>query len=302
MLKSLDHAVIAVRDLDIAAATYARLLGRRPSWRGQQPQLGTVNVLFRVDNAYLELLAPAGRGPLAARLEQYLVHDGEGLVALAFGTDDAAACAVELRERGLSVADPADGEGREMSTGAMRTWRSILLPEAQTRGVPLFVIEDRSPPETLPMAEAVAEAGSVVTGVDHVVIMTVDPDASCALYRDRLGLRLALDRRLPERGLRLLFFRVGGVTVECAARIDGPAVPDARDRLWGISYRVADIAAARARVAAAGFDVSDVRPGQRPGTRVCTVRRETHGVSTLFIGPDQRSTAQRRPARSIDVP
>ena len=113
--------------------------------------------------------------------------------------------------------------------------------------------------------------------------MTGDAEAACGLYRDRLGLRLAFDRTFAERRVRLLFFRVGGVTVELAAPLGVAPDADGRDRFWGISWRVPDIDAARARLAAAGFDVSEVRPGNKSGTRVCTVRRETHGVATLLI-------------------
>jgi hypothetical protein len=49
---------------------------------------------------------------------------------------------------------------------------------------------------------------------------------------------------------------------------------------------VPDIDAAHARLVAAGFDVSEIRTGRRPGTRVATVRGETHGVATLVLGPD----------------
>ena len=38
---------------------------------------------------------------------------------------------------------------------------------------------------------------------------------------DRLALRLALDRTFEERRVRLLFFRIAGVTVELAASLDG---------------------------------------------------------------------------------
>lgn len=284
MLHTLDHAVIAVRDLAAATETYTRLLGRRPSWRGHHPQLGTANTLFRLENTYIELLTPAGEEALSAELMHRLEQAGEGLLALAFGTDDATACAAWLRAHGIAARDPIEGEGRETSSGAVRRWRNVYWPETSTRGVMLFAIEHRSPSHALPLAQPLASTRSVVASVDHVVIMTADAGATCALYRDQLGLRLALDRTFESRGLRLLFFRVGGITVECAARLAPPA-PNAQDRLWGISYRVADLLGARDRVVQAGFDVSDVRQGQRPGTLVCTVRRETHGVATLFIGP-----------------
>jgi len=287
VLNALDHAVIAVRNLETASDTYTRLLGREPSWRGRHPQIGTANTLFRLENTYVELLSPEGEGAFAIELRRRIAHNGEGLLALAFATDDANDCAVSLRQRGVAAAAPVDGQGQESTSGAVRRWRNVYLPESETRGVPLFVIEHQSPRDALPLAEPIASSGSTVSTVDHVVIMTADPSATCALYRDKLGLRLALDRTFESRGLRLLFFRVGGITVECAAHLEAAPAPDVPDRLWGISYRVVDLAAAHDRVAKAGFDVSDVRRGQRPGTLVCTVRRETHGVATLLIGPDE---------------
>ena len=50
-------------------------------------------------------------------------------------------------------------------------------------------------------------------------------------------------------------------------------------------WQVADADAARQRIAEAGFDVSEVRGGNKPGTRVCTVRGEPCGVKTLLIEP-----------------
>lgn len=286
MLTSLDHCVIAVRDLQAAAATYASLLGRQPSWHGTHPQLGTANVLFKLENTYLELLSPVADGDLAEQVHARLEHDGEGLAALAFGTDDADACVAALREHGLAATPPIAGSGVDVSSGKTRRWQLSFLPPEQTRGVPIFVVEHRSPPEMLPPATFRVAENATVSGIDHIVIMTGEPEACRELYGDKLGLRLAFDRTFEKRGIRLMFFRIGGVTVECAAALGKASSPEDRDRLWGISYRVPDVAAARDRVAAAGFDVSEVRVGHKPGTRVCTVRRETHGVATLFIGPD----------------
>jgi len=290
MLTTLDHFVIAVADLDAATATYSRLLGRAPSWRGEHPGAGTANALFRFDRTYAELLAPNGPGSLGDSVRAHLDASGEGPFAVAFGTDDAAACAALLRERGLTVTDPSGGGGRERASGVERTWRTVLTSPAQTRGVRLFAIEHRSPPTRLPVVTP--EARGPVTGVDHLVIMTSDPQAGIALYRDRLGLRLAFDRTFEARHVRLLFFRIGGVTVELAAPL-GASAASAPDRFWGVSWRVGDVDAARVRLANAGFDVSEVRPGNKPGTRVCTVRAPTHGVATLLIEPVSASSNER---------
>jgi catechol 2,3-dioxygenase-like lactoylglutathione lyase family enzyme len=285
VLDRLDHVVIGVRDLGRGAATASALLGLRPSWRGEHPGAGTANVLFRLENTTVELLAPAGPGPVADALRARLDASGEGLVALAFGTASAEAVRPLLAARGLEPGPVEDGLGRDVESGAFRQWRRVMLPPARTRGLVLFAIEQRSPAELLPVAAPVGDARGAVHALDHVVIQTGDAEAARALLGDALGLRLALDRRFGDWGVRLLFFRTGGVTVEVAARLEGGPAPDAPDRLWGLSWRVADADAARERLDAAGFDVSPVRPGRKPGTRVLTVRGEPCGVATLLLEP-----------------
>jgi catechol 2,3-dioxygenase-like lactoylglutathione lyase family enzyme len=83
----------------------------------------------------------------------------------------------------------------------------------------------------------------------------------------------------------MLFFRVGGVTIEVVAPLQGGA-PETRDRIGGLAWRVADVAAEHARMAAAGLNVSDVRTGRKPGTRVFTVRDAPAAIPTLVIGAD----------------
>ena len=286
LLHSLDHAVIAVRDLAAAAEGYAALLGRPPSWRGVHPGVGTANALFRLENTYLELLAPEGEGALGRRLADVLAEQGEGLVALAFGTDDAELCAQRLRAAGLAASDPSEGEGHDVESGARRRWRNAWLPPDATRGLWLFAIEHLDAADALALREPAAAPEAAVSALDHVVVASTDLEASRSLYGAGLGLRLALDRSFEARGLRMLFFRVGGVTVEVVGRLGELGVapePSTRDRFGGLAWRVSDAEAARERLAAAGFDISEVRPGAKPGTRVCTVRRETWGVPTLLI-------------------
>jgi catechol 2,3-dioxygenase-like lactoylglutathione lyase family enzyme len=299
MLESLDHVILAVRDLAAATGQYARLLARTPSWRGSYPGQGTANTLFRLDNTYLELLAVEGAGPTGDALRGFLKARGEALVGLAFGTPDAEACRSAWVDQGLSPGPIEEGLGRDVESGAFRRWRRVPLDRGQTRGVELFAIEHTSPDAALPSAGPIGEPDAAVFALDHAVLQTADPGATRSLYADRLGLRLALDRSFPDWGVRLLFFRVGGITVEAAARLadatdDAAPIPDAatqtdRDQLWGLSWRVRDADAARERLARSGFGVSEVRPGRKPGTRVLTVRDGTCGVPTLMIEPTLRA-------------
>jgi methylmalonyl-CoA epimerase len=105
------------------------------------------------------------------------------------------------------------------------------------------------------------------------------------LWANTLGARLALDRTFPERNTRILFFRLGDITIEVSGGSqqteEGMGKPD---RLWGVAWGVDDLAKTCERLQAAGVDVSGPRTGIKPGTLVATVKGEhTHGVATLLI-------------------
>lgn len=297
MLTALDHFVVAVRDLEAATRTYTRLLGRACTWRGEHPVLGTQNALFRLENTYLELLAPApGAG---AWLAQRIEAEGEGPFALAFATPDAEAFRAHAEAHGLRPSAVQAGLGRDSDSGAFRKWRNVLLDRDATHGAQLFAIEHLSPPDLLPLSPPTAEnAAATVDSVDHVVVRTQDGDRAKALYGDALGIRLSLDRSFPQWGARLMFFRLGHLTVEIAAALEGAGKPGEPDCFWGVSYRVGNAGAAHARLAEAGFDVTPVRPGRKPSTFVFTVNDSPHGVATLVLQPPPREGLTSSPSRA----
>lgn len=133
-------------------------------------------------------------------------------------------------------------------------------------------------------APAPAGDPDAVLGLDHLVVETGRPERAVTLYGARLGLDLRLDRTHEAFGSRMLFFRCGDAVVEVVAKLAG-ADPDARDRIGGLAWRVADVDAAHARCAAARLGVSEARTGRKPGTRVFTVRNAPASVPTLVIGP-----------------
>jgi catechol 2,3-dioxygenase-like lactoylglutathione lyase family enzyme len=160
------------------------------------------------------------------------------------------------------------------------SWKRTRAATDATRGVRMFFLE-RAQERPLSVRTTTAS----ITAMDHVVVSTADPERAAALYGARLGLDMALDRSHPEWG-RLMFFRCGDLVVEVTHR-PGKSETDALDQLRGICWRVADIDATRARLIAAGVDVSEVRTGRKTGTRVMTVRNGTCGVPTLLVQPSQ---------------
>jgi len=128
---------------------------------------------------------------------------------------------------------------------------------------------------------SVRTAPASINAMDHVVISTADPERAAALYGARLGLDMALDRSHPDWG-RLMFFRCGDLIVEVVRRPVAGA-DQAHDKLWGLTWRVADIDATRERLVAAGLEATEVRIGRKPGTRVMSLRGGTCGIHTLLL-------------------
>ncbi|WP_213269345.1 VOC family protein [Hyphomonas sp.] len=277
MITGLDHLVLVCPEIQSGTAVYEKLLGRTADWLARV-EGGGAAALFRLGNTSLELLAPAGEGPLAERLAAIIEADGPGLTTLAFGSDSVAADHETFTRRGLAPGAIAAGRSTHAQTGALRDWQGLRIPDDKAGGIKVFVVQ---PGEgVLTPQPAAADA---VAGLDHAVINTAAPDRALAFYGAKLGLRLAMDRTNPDWGVRLIFFRTGSLTIEIAKRLSDPEDTAKPDRLWGLTWAVVDIEAARRRLTGAGFDVSEIRKGRKPGSRVFTVRNGAMNVPTLFI-------------------
>ena len=263
MIVGFDHVVIAVRDLDAGIAAYETLLARPVAKRFSRD--GVDVALIALDNIAVEIIAP-GEGEGAARVRAALA-DGEGLKTLVLAARDLAG--LHRRAERVGLAPEAIAARDDYSVFRFSTERM--------HGVRLMALERAAQKQHAPMH------GAGVSGIDHIVVRTPEPERAAALYGARLGLDMRLDREVTGR--RLMFFRCGDAIVEV---VHDPSITNGRDNVWGISWRVADADIARERLAQAGLDVSEVRTGLKPGTRVFTVRDQTCGVPTLMIEPSRK--------------
>lgn len=107
-LEGLDHVVVMVRNLDIAAEQW-RAMGFTLSPRGTHSEhMGTGNytIMFGVD--YIELLGVLRDTELNVASRAFLDRRGGGLECAAFSTNDAAAGVAALRARGVDAQGPIE--------------------------------------------------------------------------------------------------------------------------------------------------------------------------------------------------
>lgn len=282
MIKALDHVALAVRDLDAAAAQYEKALGRKPNWRGADG--GAAHVWFQLENMALDVIAPTGPGYTGDRVKARLDEGGEGVWAIAFTVTDMAAARRRLARRGVETSEGRPIRSTHVETGEKRYWTTSVLDANAAHGVTIFLIDETPETRDWPKSHYAGAPEACANGLDHVVIRTPDPERAAAFYGARLGLDMALDRANPDWDARLMFFRCGDLIVEIAHDLKA-GVSDGPDAAWGLSWRTPNADAAQARLAALGANVSDVRAGRKPGTRVFTLRDNNAGAPTIFVEP-----------------
>ena len=275
MISTLDHLIIAVKDLDEAEKDYTKIFGIPPVWRGEHKELGTINSIFNFENTYFELLASKGAGLGADLVNSALKQDGEGLTGIVLGTDNIKDAHASISSAGYGIGEISDGEGSNSDNVNIRRWQNLFLPPELTRGLFSFVIEHTD--GELPSSNYQT---SSISKLDHVVINTNDADGFISVYKDIFKIRLALDKVIEHWKKRMLFFRLNKTTIEVIESKDGQP---AHDKLWGLAWEVKNIEFVYQRLIGEGIDVSPVQKGIKENTLVATIKSHTHNVPTLLI-------------------
>jgi methylmalonyl-CoA/ethylmalonyl-CoA epimerase len=132
----------------------------------------------------------------------------------------------------------------------------------------------------------------MLAAIDHVGVAVADIDSALALYRDALGMPLVHRETVTEQGVDAALLDVGDGHVELlqplgAETAVGKFLSRRGPGLHHVAYRVEDVEATLAALAAAGMRLIDERPrtGIR-GSRVAFVHpASTEGVLTEIVQP-----------------
>ena len=276
MINTLDHLIIAVKDLNEAEQNYKKLFGLNPVWRGEHKDLGTANVIFNFKNTYLELLSANGEGLGAMLVNSAIEESGDGLIGVVFGVENIKEASKSLIEKGFAITEISDGEGRNNSSNELRKWKNFFLPQELSRGIFSFIIEHTEgslkKPDEYP--------SDSINKLDHLVINTNDADGFMHVYQDIFKIRLALDKVIEHWDSRMLFFRLNRTTIEVVEKRDEK---EPKDSLWGLAWEVENIKEAHKRLIDNGVEITPIKKGLKENTLVSTIKSHTHNVPTLLI-------------------
>jgi catechol 2,3-dioxygenase-like lactoylglutathione lyase family enzyme len=178
VLTRLDHLVILVSDLDLAAADYERL-GFAVTSGGEHADGLTRNALVPFgDGSYFELvtfLNPEDPTDNIWGWRGFLPR--EGLIDYCVASDDLESDVRRLQSLGFGVDGPDDG-GRRLPDGLEIRWRSARMRQ-EDRLLP-FMIEDLTPRELRVPGGPAAEHPNGATGIARLELSAPDVEEAAA--------------------------------------------------------------------------------------------------------------------------
>jgi methylmalonyl-CoA epimerase len=128
---AVDHVGIAVADLESAAQQYGVFLGEEPMYRHRGEDQGVEEILFKVGETYIQLVAPLGPDTPVGR---FLAKRGEGVHHVGYRVDDVAAALDALRAAGVPLVDETPRPGSRGTTIAFvhpKGFRGVLVELVQ---------------------------------------------------------------------------------------------------------------------------------------------------------------------------
>ncbi len=204
-VSGLDHAVILVRDLDRARATYEGM-GFTLTPRGFH-SLGSQNHCIMFGTDYLELMALPPQPPAAFQYFAEFLARGEGVGALALATDDAPGAYGELIESGIEAEAPLALSRPVDKLGEAR-FTLVQLPPSETPGFRTFVCQHHT--RDLVWRPEYQRHANGAQGIESMTIAVADP----ARYARLLD-------GLPVTYRRAVVPAITSIRLRLAGRADG---------------------------------------------------------------------------------
>jgi hypothetical protein len=183
MAYTLDHAVIAVNELDKAVTDF-EAVGFSVMRGGQHEDMGTSNALILLqDKKYLELLAPTPGKPKEEITFRGIGTGKEGFAGVALLADHLYDRVRDLNDRGVDVSPMRDGS-RVRPDGVRIEWRMAMLADTMTP----FFMEDRTDRNLrVPAEPRLDHHENEVLGIEQLIVLSDNFESDVQFYQDLFG-------------------------------------------------------------------------------------------------------------------
>ena len=276
-IESIDHPVIAVADLEESRQTWERLGFTVPP-RGSHIEWGTGNLCIMFPDDYLEMRGILDPERFTMHLDAHLEKFGEGLMGVAFRTNDVQQSYTDMLANGVDAAEPRRlTRNFEHPEGWTKPSFELSVPEASgIEGLMHVVVIQHLTPELIRRPDFLEHANSTI-GVNSMSGIVFDLNRVAEKMRRLLG-----DDVVQVTRHKVRITVATGQILELMSRETfenrfGPlSTPDRKPRLGAMQLRVASVTATGETLT--GNDV----PFDKDGDVITVQPQHTNGVLLEF--------------------
>ena len=276
MLTRVQNIFLATKNIEETSKKFTIFFKRNPNFVGQSKKLGIDIISFGLNKTNICLISPKCNGIWFEALNNFLKKGGEGIFGVNFSSDNFDNDYNNFVKNELKLSNKIETSFEGNKKDQIKfSFFNILNKTVESLNI---VISNE-----MDFQNNRENSKNNVSKVNQLVIQTKSPDTIKDFFRDKLSIRLALDKTFKEWAGRMLFFRLGGVTLEV---IEGQDIKQ-NSKYFGIGWHTDNYNKCYNDLLKNGFRLSKIRIGRKEGTLVSTLKDPILNIPTILIGLEE---------------
>tara|TARA_B100000609_G_C17209319_1_gene432846 strand:+ start:1102 stop:1932 length:831 start_codon:yes stop_codon:yes gene_type:complete len=276
MLTRVQNIFLATNNIEETSKKFTIFFKRNPDFVGHSKKLGIHIISFGLNKTNICLISPKSNGVWFEALNNFLKKKGEGIFGVNFSSDNFDNDYNNFVKNELKLSNKIETSFEGNKKDQIKfSFSNILNKTVESLNI---VISNE-----MDFQNNRENSKNNVSKVNQLVIQTKSPDTIKDFFRDKLSIRLALDKTFKEWAGRMLFFRLGGVTLEV---IEGQDIKQ-NSKYFGIGWHTDNYNKCYNDLLKNGFRLSKIRIGRKEGTLVSTLKDPILNIPTILIGLEE---------------
>ena len=276
MLIRVQNIFLATKNIEETSQKFSIFFRRKPNFIGQSGKLGIDIISFGLNKTNICLISPKNSGIWSEKLNNFLKNKGEGIFGINFFSNDFNNDYNNFVKNHLKVSGKIESSF-EGNNDIEIKFSFFNILDKTIESLNIFVSSK------IDFQDNKSSLKNNVSKVNQLVIQTEDPDTIKEIFEGKLSIRLALDKTFKKWAGRMLFFRLGGVTLEV---IEGKDIKQ-NSEYFGIGWHADNYNKCYDDLINDGFRLSEIRAGRKEGTLVSTLKEPILNIPTILIGLEE---------------
>ena len=276
MLIRVQNIFLATKNIEETSQKFSIFFRRKPNFIGQSRKLGIDIISFGLNKTNICLISPKNSGIWSEKLNNFLKNKGEGIFGINFFSNDFNNDYNNFVKNHLKLSGKIESSFEGNNDIEIKfSFFNILDKTIESLNI---LVSSK-----IDFQDNKSSLKNNVSKVNQLVIQTEDPDTIKEIFEGKLSIRLALDKTFKKWAGRMLFFRLGGVTLEV---IEGKDIKQ-NSEYFGIGWHADNYNKCYDDLINDGFRLSEIRAGRKEGTLVSTLKEPILNIPTILIGLEE---------------